>query len=70
MRHISNRNAVTYLGHIVETGAAETIYQSPLHPYSRALLASAPRPDSSARRLAPAAARRARPGSGHPGWPT
>ncbi len=50
VRHISNRIAVMYLGHIVETGDAETIYQSPLHPYSRALLASAPRPDPSARR--------------------
>ena len=50
VRHISNRIAVMYLGHIVETGDADTIYQSPLHPYSRALLASAPRPDPSARR--------------------
>ena len=45
VRHISNRIAVMYLGNIVEMGDAETIYQSPLHPYSRALLASAPRPD-------------------------
>ena len=50
VRHISNRIAVMYLGHIVETGDADTIYRSPLHPYSRALLASAPRPDPSARR--------------------
>ena len=51
VRHISNRIAVMYLGHIVEMGDADTIYQSPLHPYSRALLASAPRPDPSARRI-------------------
>jgi peptide/nickel transport system ATP-binding protein/oligopeptide transport system ATP-binding protein len=51
VRHISNRIAVMYLGHIVEMGEAETVYQSPLHPYSRALLASAPRPDPHARRL-------------------
>jgi oligopeptide/dipeptide ABC transporter ATP-binding protein len=51
VRHISNRIAVMYLGHIVEMGDAETIYQSPLHPYSRALLASAPRPDPHARRI-------------------
>jgi oligopeptide transport system ATP-binding protein len=50
VRHISSRIAVMYLGHIVEMGDAETIYQSPLHPYSRALLASAPRPDPRARR--------------------
>ena len=51
VRHISNRIAVMYLGHIVEMGDGETIYQSPLHPYSRALLASAPRPDPSVRRI-------------------
>ena len=50
VRHISNRIAVMYLGHIVEMGEAETIYQPPLHPYSRALLAAAPRPDPNARR--------------------
>jgi oligopeptide transport system ATP-binding protein len=50
VRHISNRIAVMYLGHIVESGDAETVYASPLHPYSRALLASAPRPDPHARR--------------------
>ena len=51
VRHISNRIAVMYLGHIVEMGDADTIYRSPLHPYSRALLASAPRPDPNARRI-------------------
>ncbi|MFN7917195.1 MAG: oligopeptide/dipeptide ABC transporter ATP-binding protein [Vicinamibacterales bacterium] len=50
VRHISNRIAVMYLGHIVEMGDGETIYQRPLHPYSKALLESAPRPDPSARR--------------------
>ncbi len=50
VRHISNRIAVMYLGHIVEMGEAEVIYQRPLHPYSRALLASAPQPDPHARR--------------------
>ena len=51
VRHISNRIAVMYLGHIVEMGDVDTIYRSPVHPYSRALLASAPRPDPSARRI-------------------
>jgi oligopeptide/dipeptide ABC transporter ATP-binding protein len=34
-----------YLGKIVETGETEQIFQSPLHPYSRALLSSVLYPD-------------------------
>jgi oligopeptide transport system ATP-binding protein len=50
VRHISNRIAVMYLGNIVEVGAAEDIYNHPVHPYSKALLAAAPRPDPAAGR--------------------
>ena len=45
VRHISNRIAVMSWGHIVEIGPAEDIYQHPQHPYSKTLLAAAPRPD-------------------------
>ena len=51
VRHISDRIAVMYLGSVVETGPAEEIYLHPLHPYSSALLAAAPRPDPSAGRV-------------------
>ncbi len=50
VRHISKRIAVMYLGHIVEMGDGDTLYSRPLHPYTRALLASAPRPTPKARR--------------------
>jgi oligopeptide transport system ATP-binding protein len=51
VRHISQRIAVMYLGHIVESGASEEIYRRPLHPYSRMLLSAVPRPDPEVRRV-------------------
>lgn len=43
--HISDRVAVMYLGRIVELGPTQEIFENPRHPYTRALLASAPVPD-------------------------
>ncbi|MER7920839.1 MULTISPECIES: ABC transporter ATP-binding protein [unclassified Streptomyces] len=45
IRYISDRIAVMYLGHIVETGDTETIFSDPKHPYTRALLSAIPVPD-------------------------
>jgi oligopeptide/dipeptide ABC transporter ATP-binding protein len=42
VKHISDRVAVMYLGRIVETGAAEDIFERPQHPYTRSLLHSIP----------------------------
>ncbi len=43
VRHVSDRVAVMYLGRIVEMGEAATVYASPRHPYTRALLDSVPK---------------------------
>jgi dipeptide transport system ATP-binding protein len=50
VRHIADTVAVMYLGHIVEYGHKSAIFSQPAHPYTRALLASTPVLDSSARR--------------------
>jgi len=42
IRHLSSKTAVMYLGRIVEEGATEAVFTSPLHPYTEALLAAIP----------------------------
>ncbi len=48
-RYFTSRIAVMYLGKIVEMGPAAKVLDSPLHPYTRALIAAVPEPDPSRR---------------------
>jgi len=49
VKHISDEIAVLYLGQCVERAPSDELFENPMHPYTRALLAAIPIPDISLR---------------------
>ena len=45
VKYISDRIGVLHLGHLVETGTTDEIFDNPIHPYTISLLSAIPHPD-------------------------
>ena len=45
VKYISDRIGVLHLGHLVETGTTDEIFQNPVHPYTKSLLSAIPHPN-------------------------
>ncbi|MGV0815684.1 oligopeptide/dipeptide ABC transporter ATP-binding protein [Mycolicibacterium boenickei] len=49
VRHVADRVTVMYLGHMIESGRTEDVYENPRHPYTAALMSAAPKLDAAQR---------------------
>jgi len=67
VRHLAHQVAVMYAGRVVEAGPAAALFANPRHPYTRALLAAAPRTDTGPRAHAPLAGEPPNPAAPLPG---
>ena len=54
VRHLADRVAVMYLGHIMELGETERLFENPANPYTHSLLSAIPEPDPYAESAEPA----------------
>lgn len=45
VKYISDRIGVMHLGHIIETGTTDEIFNNPIHPYTKSLLSAIPHPN-------------------------
>lgn len=45
VKYISDRIGVLHLGHLLETGTTEEIFNNPVHPYTKSLLSAIPEPN-------------------------
>ena len=45
VKYISDRIGVLHLGHLVETGTKDEIFNNPIHPYTKSLLSAIPQPN-------------------------
>jgi peptide/nickel transport system ATP-binding protein len=50
VRYLADRVLVMYLGHVVEMGATDDVFEPPYHPYTEALLSAAPVADTSVKK--------------------
>jgi oligopeptide/dipeptide ABC transporter ATP-binding protein len=51
VKHVCDRIAIMYLGHIVESGDGDEVHHHPRHPYTQALISAIPRPVPHRQRL-------------------